>query len=212
MQGRHFFASAVALFLCVAPVSTAKAAPIFGLPDLNFAAIGGGRVAGSPSFPVEFNGTSFSMEIATSFGDQTSIDYGSGFTPTTTAILDAGTGGSVTPTGFIYTTNVTLQLGPGGTLSLGGPLILERSLTGFDGLAIMKVIASEGTPFTVGQTVGLDLHLFNVRYVHETPTVGFFSADVKGDLAPVVAEPSSMALLLAGLSALGGFVRRKITV
>src|SRR5581483_828273 len=118
------------------------------------------------------------------------------------------------PTGTLgvagLTPRITLALGGETTATQIGPFVLQRSLTGFDGFGLFKVtVATPGSPWTVGETLGLDLHLFDVHpLVGDTGGIkGVFGADVKGDLAPVVPEPASLSLLAFGFAGL--VVRRR---
>jgi len=184
------FGAGTFVLLLVACVSPAQAAPVFLTPDLAFAERGD---------PVAFNGESFALAVSTDTGGATALDSGSGFVPTNTAMIDLGILGSPTETGFRYLLNGTIVVGQGVSISAGGPLTLVRSTVGYDGLDIMRVMtATPDAPWTVGQTIGLDLHLFNV-----VQNGAFWNADVKGDLAPVVPEPATLGLVLLGI---GGVV------
>lgn len=202
----------VSVAAAFATPGTARAAPVLGLPDLTFTALAGGRTE-SGTFPVQIGASSFSMGVSSALlGDSMALDTGAGFSPVSATLLQSNTSGSTTAQGFSYAPGFTLQLGPGIMDGIGSSsFVLERTLVGFDGYGTIRVVVSAlGSPWQVGQTLGLDLHVFDVQ-LHDTASGVSWTGDVKGELAPIVPEPASVALLGLGLVAVAARRRRALS-
>jgi hypothetical protein len=217
MSSRRFLAllSFVAAFALGAP--RAHADPTFTLPDLNFAALGHGRTGPASnllpqSCPTAFNSSTFEMAVGNAAGDSIQVNLGSGFHPVPVGfhITVVSTGsGHATGTGFDFgPAHLTLSSGGNSVFATTSDLVLQKSLVGYDGLAIFTITGGTGNiaPYFLGESLGLDLDIFNV---HATSIFGtpVKCGDVKGDLAPVVPEPATVTLLVVGLA--GIVVRRR---
>jgi hypothetical protein len=212
--------AAFALVAVVALPSMAQAAPVFGFPDVNFAAASyPGRpqtlmVDLATSSPMIFGPNVLQMGVLASAGDQVSENSGSGFAPLANGYIDLynGTGGA-TNNGFAYT--VDLQFGQlSGPFAEGSPsglFTLTPTSLGYDGFGEFTITYSDMPGFTLGQTVGVDLLVTNVQPV-TVQGVTYYTADVKGDVAPLetapaVPEPTTLGLLVFGV--LGLAARRR---
>lgn len=182
---------------------SAQAAPVFLLPDINFAAVENGRpvTALNGPCPTSFAGTGFGMSINGGGGDMISMDSGTGFKPLSGFVVDL----------FSEKPGLT-ELFYGPNFQANGGVSTDfrfvPTLVGVDGFGVFRITSNSTGPFKVGELVGVDLHVFNL---HSEVVNGrtILCGDVKGDVAPVVPEPASVSLVLLGLGALGAARRRR---
>ena len=188
--------AAIALVLTLGTVTRAHAAPVFLLPDVNFASHGDALFVTSP--------VNYIVTINTAVGDQMSIDRGEGFTPLSNSNLTLG----------VNTETGALVLNLGGTspetmvASLLTTRMVENALipNAVDVFATWRVSNSSIPGFNVGQLIGFDALGFN----GVTGTTGTQNFQIKGDVAPIVPEPATLSLLFFGLPAIAGAARRRL--
>ncbi len=185
----------VTLFLavCLGAQRQAQAAPVFGLPDINFVTHGDGMT---------LNGNNATIDVDESTGDLMSIDQGSGFShnPDVVATLQVQIQGN---TGSLVTVSGS-ELG-GFRADLVSWQVQETAV-GHDVLWIFRVTESTQSGFPVGSLIGLDGHAYNCHPV----AGGGEACAIKGDIAPLVPEPTTLGLVVIGLGGLAARVRRKV--
>jgi hypothetical protein len=119
--------------------------------------------------------------------------------------------GAATSTGFKFT-GIDLYFGSAtGTATAesfaNSTLTLTKNSLGYVGFGTFALTYSTLAGFNVGQTVGVDLLLTNVQQA-SFEGISFYTADVKGDVAPVVPEPATLGLVAFGLVGLAARRRR----
>ena len=194
--------AAIALVLTLGTVTRAHAAPVFLLPDVNFASHGDALFVTAPS--------NYIVTINTALGDSMVIDRGEGFTTlsnsnltlgvnTATGALVLNLGGSTPPS----TENTGTMVA-----SLLSTRFTENTLipNAVDLFATWRVTNSSIPGFNVGQLIGFDALGFN----GVTGTTGTQNFQIKGDVAPIVPEPATLSLLFFGLPAIAGAARRRL--
>jgi hypothetical protein len=188
--------AALALAVSLGTATKAQAAPVVLTPDYNFATAGNGLHL--------TNSTHYSINIASSAGDQLSVQSkaGGAFSPVTNGLISASVNGT---TGSLLV-NVGGETGHSMMASLLTSTITPSGFNGLDIFSTWRVTSSTLTGFFVGQLVGMDAFAFN----GSTNTDGSQSYQIKGDVAPVVPEPASVTLLLLGLGGLAASTRRKL--
>lgn len=163
----------------------AEAAPTLLLPDTTFASTNTSSFHLASSSPL-----SYSLSVSTETGGALAIDSGTGFSSTT---------GSITVSGG----TVTVSTGSGNISGTITSSVATPSPVGLDVLGRVTVTSSTLSGVSVGGKMVLDLHVFNFANGQGA---------VKGDIAPVVPEPTSLSLLLLGTIGAAGAARRRRSV
>ncbi|MEZ0229100.1 MAG: PEP-CTERM sorting domain-containing protein [Planctomycetota bacterium] len=188
--------SAATLALVVTLSSaTAKAEPLFLLPDVNFAS------TGDALFIVD-NDT-YSLTIQTSVGDSMVIDNGTGFSFISNGSINVSVDGGAGA--------IAMTIGTGDSTSFVTGTLLTDTVTGnilggHDIFAVFTVTESNMADFAVGSLLGFDVLSYNCHDIGQ----GIEACKVKGDVAPVVPEPATLSLLVIGLGGLAARARRKL--